>query len=34
MSIKVENITKLYGKPKALDEVNFEVKAEEVKPNR
>lgn len=30
MSIKVENITKLYGKQKALDEVSFEVKAGEV----
>jgi ABC-2 type transport system ATP-binding protein len=30
MSIKVENITKLYGKQKALDNVSFEVKAGEV----
>lgn len=30
MSIKVENITKLYGKQKALDDVSFEVKAGEV----
>jgi len=30
MSIKVENISKLYGKQKALDAVSFEVKAGEV----
>lgn len=30
MSVKVENITKLYGTQKALDEVSFEVKAGEV----
>ena len=30
MSVKVENITKLYGAQKALDEVSFEVKAGEV----
>jgi ABC-2 type transport system ATP-binding protein len=30
MSIKAENITKLYGKQKALDAVSFEVKAGEV----
>ena len=30
MSIKVQNITKLYGKQKALDDVSFEVKAGEV----
>lgn len=30
MSIKVENITKLYGTQKALDDVSFEVKAGEV----
>jgi len=34
MSIKAENITKVYGRQKALDEVVFEVKAGEVKPNR
>lgn len=30
MSIKVENITKLYGKQKALDEVSFEIKSGEI----
>lgn len=30
MSVKVENITKLYGAQKALDNVSFEVKAGEV----
>ena len=30
MSIKVNNITKIYGKQKALDNVSFEVKAGEV----
>ncbi len=30
MSVKVENITKLYGTQKALDDVSFEVKAGEV----
>jgi len=30
MSVKVDNITKLYGTQKALDDVSFEVKAGEV----
>src|SRR5262245_26832604 len=30
MSVKVENITKLYGTQKALDSVSFEVKGSEV----
>lgn len=30
MSVKVENITKLYGTQKALDDVSFEVKGSEV----
>ena len=30
MSIKVENITKIYGKQKALDDISFEVKAGEI----
>lgn len=30
MSIKVENITKIYGKQKALDNVSFEIKSGEI----
>ena len=30
MSIKVENITKIYGSQKALDEVSFEIKSGEI----
>lgn len=30
MSVKVSNVTKLYGKQKALDEVNFEVNTSQV----
>jgi ABC-2 type transport system ATP-binding protein len=30
MSVKVKNITKLYGTQKALDDVSFEVKVGEV----
>lgn len=30
MSIKIENVTKLYGKQKALDNVSFEVKSGEI----
>jgi ABC-2 type transport system ATP-binding protein len=30
MSIKVDNITKLYGKQKALDQVSFEIKSGEI----
>jgi len=30
MSIKVENITKVYGRQKALDDVSFEINAGEI----
>jgi len=30
MSIKVQNVSKLYGEQKALDQVSFEVKAGEI----
>ena len=30
MSIKVQNISKLYGKQKALDDISFEVKSAEI----
>ena len=30
MSIKIENITKIYGAQKAVDEISFEIKSGEI----